>query len=157
MTDNGSELKHIILKKYDIYKDKLLILSKNIDNEKIKDILKTEDINTILNFLYDLYNEDKFMFYKLCSIEQIELGDLIFERGNLNGIDIIYQNMVAKKQRKISKTQKLRKLESYYKIKRILAKNNYEKIKQTIESNYQIEKCKIMDNNDYIPDEWIIL
>jgi len=40
MTDNGSELKHIILKKYDIYKDKLLILSKNIDNEKIKDILK---------------------------------------------------------------------------------------------------------------------
>ena len=97
------------------------------------------------------------MFYKLCSIEQIELGDLIFEHGNLNGIDIIYQNMVAKKQRKISKTQKLRKLELYYKIKRILAKNNYEKIKQTIESNYQIEKCKIMDNNDYIPDEWIIL
>ena len=157
MTDNGSELKHIILKKYDIYKDKLLILSKNIDNEEIKDIFKTGDIDTILNLLYDLYNEDKFMFYKLCSIEQIELGDLIFEHGNLNGIDIIYQNMVAKKQRKISKSQKLRKLELYYKIKRILAKNNYEKIKQTIESNYQIEKCKIMDNNDYIPDEWIIL
>ena len=97
------------------------------------------------------------MFYKLCSIEQIELGDLIFEYGNLNGIDIIYQNMISKKQRKISKTQKLRKLESYYKIKRILAKNNYEKIKQTIESNYQIEKLKIMGNNDYIPDEWIIL
>ena len=157
MTDNGSELKHIILKKYDIYKDKLLILSKNIDNEEIKDIFKTGDIDTILNLLYDLYNEDKFMFYKLCSIEQIELGDLIFEHGNLNGIDIIYQNMVAKKQRKISKSQKLRKLELYYKIKRILAKNNYEKIKQTIESNYQIEKLKIMGNNDYIPDEWIIL
>ena len=157
MTDKGSELKQIILKKYDIYKDKLLILSKNIDNEEIKDIFKTGDIDTILNLLYDLYNEDKFMFYKLCSIEQIELGDLIFEHGNLNGIDIIYQNMVAKKQRKISKSQKLRKLELYYKIKRILAKNNYEKIKQTIESNYQIEKCKIMDNNDYIPDEWIIL
>ena len=86
-----------------------------------------------------------------------ELGDLIFEYGNLNGIDIIYQNMMSKKQRKISKTQKLRKLESYYKIKRILAKNNYEKIIQTIESNYQIEKFKIMDDNDYIPDEWIIL
>lgn len=157
MTDKGSELKQIILKKYDIYKDKLLILSKNIDNEKIKDIFKTGDIDTILNLLYDLYNEDKFMFYKLCSIEQIELGDLIFEHGNLNGIDIIYQNMVAKKQRKISKSQKLRKLELYYKIKRILAKNNYEKIKQTIESNYQIEKLKIMGNNDYIPDEWIIL
>lgn len=157
MTDKGSELKQIILKKYDIYKDKLLILSKNIDNEEIKDIFKTGDIDTILNLLYDLYNEDKFMFYKLCSIEQIELGDLIFEHGNLNGIDIIYQNMVAKKQRKISKSQKLRKLELYYKIKRILAKNNYEKIKQTIESNYQIEKLKIMGNNDYIPDEWIIL
>ncbi|SVB76059.1 uncharacterized protein METZ01_LOCUS228913 [marine metagenome] len=147
MTQKAEDLKRFISNQFDVYKKRLEIIEKKHfrDNcyEEMKEISDIGDISTLLDLLKELHSLDAKLFYDLCSKNNTELEDLIFDHGKLNGLDEIYISIKAKKQKIIIKQQKYKKLALFYKIKKMKVIQKYQEDIRTIEEEYKIAQLNL--------------
>ncbi len=101
------------------------------------------DISTLLDLLKELHSLNAKMFYDLCSKDNTELEDLIFDHGKLNGLDEIYMSIKANKQRKIIRQEKYKKLELFYKIKKMKVQHKYQEEIRKIEEEHKIAQLNL--------------
>ena len=147
MMQKAANLKHFISQLFDTYQNRLKVLNKK--NYKIGIVSKEineGDIITIISLLKDLYYLDQKIFYDFCAKENTELEDLIFDHGKINGLDEIYTTIKAEKQRIIIKQEKYRKIEMFYKIKRMKAKLKYEEELRKINEQYKLSQLNYTQN-----------
>tara|TARA_Y100000780_G_C13519567_1_gene353232 strand:- start:42 stop:629 length:588 start_codon:yes stop_codon:yes gene_type:complete len=147
MTQKAEDLKRFISHQFDVYKKRLEIIEKKHfrDNcyEEMKEISDIGDISTLLDLLKELHSLDTKLFYDLCSKDNTELEDLIFDHGKLNGLDEIYISIKANKQRIIMRQEKYKKLELFYKIKKMKVQHKYKEEIRKIEEEYKIAQLNL--------------
>ena len=147
MTQKAEDLKRFISHQFDVYQKRLEILEKKHfrDNcyDEIKEISDIGDISTLLDLLKELHSLDIKIFYDLCSKDNTELEDLIFDHGKLNGLDEIYISIKANKQRIIMRQEKYKKLELFYKIKKMKVQHKYKEEIRKIEEEHKIAQLNL--------------
>lgn len=147
MTQKAEDLKRFISHQFDVYQKRLEILEKKHfrDNcyDEIKEISDIGDISTLLDLLKELHSLDIKIFYDLCSKDNTELEDLIFDYGKLNGLDEIYISIKANKQRIIMRQEKYKKLELFYKIKKMKVQHKYQEEIRKIEEEHKIAQLNL--------------
>lgn len=131
--DNNNNKKKILIKK-----NKELL-----DMEEMKEVSDIGDISTLLDLLKELHTLDAKLFYDLCSKENTELEDLIFDHGQLNGLDEIYISIKANKQKIIMRQEKYKKLELFYKIKKMKVFSKYQEEMRQIEEEHKIAQLNL--------------
>ena len=147
MTQKAEDLKRFISHQFDVYQKRLEIIEKKHfrDNcyEEMKEISDIGDISTLLDLLKELHSLDAKLFYDLCSKNNTELEDLIFDHGQLNGLDEIYISIKANKQRIIMRQEKYKKLELFYKIKKMKVQHKYQEEIRKIEEEHKIAQLNL--------------
>jgi hypothetical protein len=147
MTQKAEDLKRFISHQFDVYKKRLEIIEKKHfrDNcyEEMKQISDIGDISTLLDLLKELHSLDTKLFYNLCSKDNTELEDLIFDHGQLNGLDEIYISIKANKQKIIMRQEKYKKLELFYKIKKMKVQHKYQEEIRKIEEEHKIAQLNL--------------
>jgi hypothetical protein len=147
MTQKAEDLKRFISHQFDVYQKRLEILEKKHfrDNcyDEMKEISDIGDISTLLDLLKELHSLDIKIFYDLCSKDNTELEDLIFDHGKLNGLDEIYISIKANKQRIIMRQEKYKKLELFYKIKKMKVQHKYKEEIRKIEEEHKIAQLNL--------------
>jgi hypothetical protein len=147
MTQKAEDLKRFISHQFDVYKKRLEIIEKKHfrDNcyEEMKEISDIGDISTLLDLLKELHSLDIKLFYDLCSKDNTELEDLIFDHGQLNGLDEIYISIKANKQKIIMRQEKYKKLELFYKIKKMKVQHKYQEEIRKIEEEHKIAQLNL--------------
>ena len=147
MTQKAEDLKRFISNQFDVYKKRLEIIEKKHfrDNcyEEMKEISDIGDISTLLDLLKELHSLDIKLFYDLCSKDNTELEDLIFDHGQLNGLDEIYISIKANKQKIIMRQEKYKKLELFYKIKKMKVQHKYQEEIRKIEEEHKIAQLNL--------------
>jgi hypothetical protein len=147
MKQKSEDLKRFISHQFDVYKKRLEIIERKHfrDNcfEEMKEISDIGDISTLLDLLKELHSLDTKLFYDLCSKDNTELEDLIFDHGQLNGLDEIYISIKANKQRIIMRQEKYKKLELFYKIKKMKVQHKYQEEIRKIEEEHKIAQLNL--------------
>jgi hypothetical protein len=147
MKQKSEDLKRFISHQFDVYKKRLEIIErKHFRNncfEEMKEISDIGDISTLLDLLKELHSLDTKLFYDLCSKDNTELEDLIFDHGQLNGLDEIYISIKANKQRIIMRQEKYKKLELFYKIKKMKVQHKYQEEIRKIEEEHKIAQLNL--------------
>lgn len=143
----AEDLKRFISHQFDVYKKRIEIMEKkkfrDIFYEEMKQTSDIGDISTLLDLLKELHSLNAKMFYDLCSKDNTELEDLIFDHGKLNGLDEIYMSIKANKQRKIIRQEKYKKLELFYKIKKMKVQHKYQEEIRKIEEEHKIAQLNL--------------
>jgi len=147
MMQKAEDLKRFISHQFDVYKKRIEIMEKkkfrDIFYEEMKQTSDIGDISTLLDLLKELHSLNAKMFYDLCSKDNTELEDLIFDHGKLNGLDEIYMSIKANKQRKIIRQEKYKKLELFYKIKKMKVQHKYQEEIRKIEEEHKIAQLNL--------------
>jgi len=147
MMQKAEDLKRFISHQFDVYKKRIEIMEKkkfrDIFYEEMKQTSDIGDISTLLDLLKELHSLNAKMFYDLCSKDNTELEDLIFDHGKLNGLDEIYMSIKANKQRKIIRQEKYKKLELFYKIKKMKVQHKYREELRKIDEEHKIAQLNL--------------
>jgi len=138
-----------IIHQYDdvFIKRKELILDKeyfiSLPQEKQERMVRTSligDVSTLLGLLKDLYDLDtttnKSKFYKFVHINRCDIGEFILEYGESNYLKELYEELISRKHRNIMRNQAINKSKCFYKVRKMIAKIDYEKRIKEVTAEY---------------------